>query len=330
LLVAGGLAVCSSPNVPAFWMFVLLACEGVGNTFVSIARPVIMRDAIPAQVAENAASWSSLGRRIVSVGGPFLAGFLIETTGNAALAFSVSCIFLVLSIASDFPIRLPHRPRHEEAPTLHAITEGLRFMRRSPLVLSATLLDMFAVLLGGATALLPIFAKDILHVGPTVYGWLWASPSLGSAIMAFILTRRPPLKRAGHTLLLSVTGFGVMTIVFGLSRDVYLSFFALLMTGVFDALSVSIRSTILQLHVPDHLRGRVYGVNMIFVYSSNDLGEFESGTTAAFLGPVGSVVTGGIGAIIVAAIFGWRWPQLRTMRSLKPSLSEGHGSPSGV
>jgi MFS family permease len=195
----------------------------------------------------------------------------------------------------------------------------VRFVWRTELLLAAITLDLFAVLLGGATALLPIFAKDILNVGPSGLGWLRSAPALGAVVMALILAHRPPLRRAGLALLWSVAGFGVATIGFGLSHDPVLSFVLLALTGALDNISVVVRGTLMQTLTPDVLRGRVAAVNSVFISSSNELGAFESGITAYWFGPVASVVGGGVGTILVVAAAMLRWPALLTLGQLHPT-----------
>lgn len=316
VMIAGSvmLAFRSTDVVGIPFLFGSFAIVGIGSAFVSVARPVIMRDVVTPHAAENASNWSSLGRRISSVAGPVTAGLLITAFG-AQSALALAAGVFVLSLASATHIRLPPSKRKTAGGEI-SFLEGIRFLRKTPLVLSVTLLDMFAVLFGGATGLLPIFASDILQVGATGLGVLRAAPSLGSGAMSFALAHLPPMKRAGWSLLLSVVAYGVMTMIFGLSQSFTLSLAALLLVGAFDAVSVTIRSTILQIFVPPHLRGRVYGVNMIFVYSSNELGDFESGMVAALAGAPASVILGGIGAIVTAFCFGWQWPQLRSLKKL--------------
>jgi MFS family permease len=186
----------------------------------------------------------------------------------------------------------------------------VRFVWRSDLLLSAITLDLFAVLFGGATTLLPIFAADILHVGPDGLGWLRASPAFGAMLTALALAHRPPLKRPGQALLLAVTGFGAATIAFGLSQNYWLSFALLALTGALDNISVVVRGTLLQTLTPDEMRGRVAAINSLFISSSNELGGFESGETAALFGAVPSVVGGGVGTILVVLLVMLRWPRL--------------------
>lgn len=298
-------------------LFIAIFINGIGNAMQSVARPVIMREVIASHHAENSASWSIIGRRVASVIGPIIAGGLISWSSGASIAFEVSVALYVIGLLCMVQIALGPNAEPSKKMTLHSLTEGIRYINNNPLILSATLLDMFAVLLGGATGLLPLYAQDILHVGATGLGILRAAPSIGSAVMAFALAHRPPLRRAGLSLLAAVACYGLLTIVFGISTSPLLSFVVLLLIGAADAISVTVRSTILQLFVPDRFRGRVYGVNMIFVYSSNELGDFETGMVAALIGAQASVVTGGIGAIAVALFFGWKWKELRNLKKMK-------------
>ncbi len=206
------------------------------------------------------------------------------------------------------PVRQP--PRSPSRRTASEIFAGFTFVRRNPLFLAAITLDLFAVLFGGAVALLPIYAKDILQVGPAGLGWLRAAPGLGAMSMALITTRLLPWQRPGRVLLGAVVGFGVATIGFGLSRSFVLSLACLYLTGVFDNLSVVIRLTLEQTITPDHLRGRVSAINYVFVGFSNEFGAFESGATAALFGPTLSVVGGGIATLLVVAIVHMMWPNL--------------------
>jgi MFS family permease len=188
------------------------------------------------------------------------------------------------------------------------------------LILAAITLDLFAVLLGGAVALLPVFAKDILHVGPVELGYLQAAPSIGALIMAALLVYLPPIRKAGPALLWSVVGFGIVTIIFGLSRWVWLSLLMLALSGALDSISVVIRHTLVQIRTPDHLRGRVAAINSVFISASNELGGFESGLTAALFGPVLSVVGGGIGTILVVVATAAIWPEIRKLGALHEDL----------
>jgi hypothetical protein len=218
------------------------------------------------------------------------------------------------------------RPRAAAVPreplSLAALLAGVSFVRHTPVILATIILDLFAVLLGGATALLPIFARDILSVGPAGLGWLRAAPSLGAFFMAVALAHRPPLRHAGRALLLAVAGFGLATVVFGLSQTFWLSFGALALTGALDNVSVVVRSTLVQLLTPDAMRGRVSAVNAVFISSSNQLGAFESGLAAEWFGPVVSVVGGGIGTLLVVVAVMVVWPQVLRLGALHPEELE--------
>jgi predicted MFS family arabinose efflux permease len=206
------------------------------------------------------------------------------------------------------------RPSEERA--LHALVEGVQFLRRTPVLLAAITLDLFAVLLGGAVTLLPIFARDILHVGPIGLGWLQAASSVGAVCMALALAHRPAFQTAGRALLVAVAGFGAATIIFGLSRWFWLSILMLFLLGALDNISVVIRSTLVLVRTPDEMRGRVGAVNALFIGTSNQLGGFESGLAAQLFGPMIAVVAGGVGTILVVAAVAWIWPEMRRLRAL--------------
>jgi len=201
--------------------------------------------------------------------------------------------------------------------SLSSLVEGVRFLGKTPIMLAAITLDLFAVLLGGATTLLPIFARDILHVGPFGLGWLQAASSLGAVSMAYYLANKPPFMRAGRALLLAVAGFGVATILFGLSQWFWLSLLMLFLLGAFDNISVVIRSTLVLVRTPDEMRGRVSAVNSLFIGTSNQLGGFESGLAAQLFGPVIAVAAGGIGTILIVLLVAWHWPEIRHLSTLR-------------
>ena len=210
--------------------------------------------------------------------------------------------------------------RARKAVTLESMLGGVRFVWHTKVILAAITLDLFAVLFGGATTLLPVFAKDILHVGAEGFGWLRAAPSIGAVLVAVLLLGRPPMRQAGKSLLLAVAGFGLATIVFGLSRSFPLSLAMLVLAGGLDMISVVVRQTLVQLRTPDEMRGRVSAVNSVFIDTSNELGGFESGASAALLGPVVSVVGGGIVTVLVVSAVAVAWPELRSMRGLADDL----------
>ncbi|MBD3583836.1 MFS transporter [Flavobacterium selenitireducens] len=265
---------------------------------------------VPRDLYPNATSWSSMAWQMGAVCGPLVAGFLIAGIGITAGMFAVLAVELLLL----FPLlKIGVKPviKKEKEPVLRSLTEGVRFVWNTPALLGAQCLDMFSVLFGGAVALLPVFQKEILMVDETGFGILRAAPGMGAlctmALLAFLPLRTNP----GRKLFICVTGFALSIIVFGLSKSFLLSFFALMFSGMFDAVSVVIRGTILQLVTPDHMRGRVSSVNTIFISSSNELGDFESGVMAHWLGAVRAVVTGGCITLGVIGITFFSAPQLR-------------------
>ncbi len=271
---------------------------------------------MPPHLLGNAVTWNSSGWQLASVAGPALGGLVLWYFEVPAVAYllTAGCAFLGAGLIA------PVRPRPFASSNLRgSLLAGVRFVWRTELLLAAITLDLFAVLLGGATALLPIFAKDILNVGPAGLGWLRSAPALGAVCMALVLAHRPPLRRAGRTLLWSVAGFGVATIGFGLSGDPIVSFVLLALTGALDNISVVVRGTLMQTLTPDELRGRVAAVNAVFISSSNEVGAFESGMTADWFGPVASVVGGGIGTILVVVVVMLRWPRLLALGQLHPT-----------
>jgi MFS family permease len=253
---------------------------------------------------------------LASVVGPAVGGALIAARGNAVAVYVCAAVtsltFFVLAAAIRH--RSTERLTHEM--TVAALVAGVRFVARSKLLLATITLDLFAVLLGGATTLLPIYAKDILHVGPAGLGWLDAAPSLGAVLMAVSLASLPPMRRAGRTLLWAVFGFGVGTLIFGVSQNFALSLAMLVVIGGLDMVSVVIRNTIAPLVTPDEMRGRVGSITGLFIGTSNLLGGFESGAVAGAFGPVFSVVSGAIGTIIVVVAVAWYWPAIRRLRAL--------------
>jgi hypothetical protein len=249
--------------------------------------------------------------------GPALGG-LIYGFGNVTAAYAVDVSLMLAALLAI--ARINHEPPVRAASSesvLESLGSGIRFVRRQPVVLGALALDLFSVLFGGATALLPVFADRILHVGPQGLGLLRAAPAAGAVVMSLVLAHRPPLRRAGRTLFVNVALFGVTMIVFGLSRNFALSLGVLAASGMVDTVSVVVRSTLLQVLTPEHLLGRVSSVNAIFIGSSNEIGAFESGVAARLLGTVPSVVAGGMATLAVVAVTAWRVPELRRLREIR-------------
>jgi MFS family permease len=315
-IAATGLALVSSLQGPTIAIYSLLALIGTGRAFASPSVSTILPQLLaPAEFA-NANAWLSSIFQLAAISGPAIGGLLIAEAGTATLPFAAAAVgqLVFMAMLRTLPARRPVPAG--TAHSAHDVFAGFRFIRRNPIFLAAITLDLFAVLFGGAVALLPIFAKDLLAVGPAGLGWLRAAPSVGALTMALMTTRLPPWERPGRRLLFVVAGFGLATIAFGLSRSFALSLVCLFLTGVFDNVSVVIRLTLEQTITPDHLRGRVSAINYVFIGFSNEFGAFESGATAALFGPTLSVVGGGIATLIVAAIVGAKWPQLARLGPL--------------
>jgi len=305
--VLGGLALAGAMSLPA--LFVVAALLGVGRAFSgpslsALAPNLVPREVLPSAIALNSISWQA-----GAVVGPPLGAYLYAshpaTTYLTAAALFTAAALALLTIP---PVPLP--PRSALSPW-RSVVEGLGYVRRNRIVLGAISLDLFAVLLGGATAMLPIYARDILHVGVEGLGPLRAAPAIGAAVTALILAWKPLQNRVGIRMFACVALFGFATVVFGTSTSMALSLAALVVIGAADMVSVYVRSSLIQLHTPDAMRGRVSAVSQVFISASNELGEFESGLTAAWVGPVEAVVFGGVGAIFVTGLWMWGFPELR-------------------
>ena len=313
-----GLAYLSWTEGPLTLIYACLLVIGIVRAFNDPASSTLIPETVPPELFSNAATWSSSVWQTAAITGPMVAGlwagFLDNVTGIYVFdALAVFTFVILLSL-----IHGRHIPLARKSATLDSLKEGLRFMRDTKVILAAITLDMFAVLFGGAVALLPIYATDILHVGAQGLGIMRAASSVGALLMAFALAHLPPFKQAGKTLLWAVTGFGLATIVFGLSKTFWLSVLMLGLLGALDNISVVIRSTLLLTRTPDVMRGRVSSVNSIFIGMSNELGAFESGFLASLVGPVLAVAGGGVGTIIVVLIVARVWPEMRNLRSLAP------------
>ena len=301
-------------------IFLVLFISGCARTFGWAARSSFFPTLVPRDHFANAVTWNSSMFQIACVVGPASAGFLIAHFGFPFIyALDSGCAVTFLSLV--LPIRKIRAARRVTGSAWASLVAGLRFVASRRIIVAALTLDMFAVLLGGATALLPIFADQILHCGPIGLGWLRAAPAIGAFVMAVAIAYLPPMRQAGRMLLWAVSGFGAATIIFGLSTWFWLSLAMLFLTGLFDSISVVVRQTLVQLLTPDEMRGRVSSVNNIFIGTSNEFGAFESGLTAALFGPVISVVAGGVGTILVVAAVAWKWPQVRKIGKLDRTLS---------
>ncbi len=291
LLVSGTLA----HAVTREWLLVLSGVLGAIRPFQMSAQQALLPMLVPAPLLARATAFSSAGTQTAIIAGPAVGGLVFAASVNAVY---VSCALLFFTAAlTCIGVRYVRIPVVHEPVSATTVLAGVRFIWTNPLLLGAVSLDLFAVLLGGATALLPIFAKEILHVGPEGLGLLRSAPAVGALVAGFALARYPLSRGVGKKLLLAVAVFGACMVVFGLSRSFWLSLVVLAISGGADMVSVVVRQTLVQLETPDNMRGRVAAVNTLFIGASNQLGEFESGVTAAVLGPVGSVVIGGVGTI---------------------------------
>src|SRR6202171_5962063 len=304
-------------SIPLIYLILLISATG--RTFGWAARSSYFPQLVPRDVFANAVTWNSSVFTIGSVVGPALAGLLIVRAGFPFI-YALDAICAMSFFLLVLPIRSSDHGTSSERNAWRSLKEGLRFVLSKKVILATITLDMFAVLLGGATALLPVFADQILHCGPVGLGWMRASPAIGAFAMALIVAYLPPMREAGKSLLWCVTGFGIATVIFGLSKALWLSLAMLFVAGALDSVSVIIRGSIVQLVTPDEMRGRVSAVNNIFIGTSNEFGALESGLTAALFGPVVSVVGGGIGTILVVLGVAKFWPQTRKIGALDHTL----------
>jgi len=286
-------------------------CTGIIRAFAGPTFSSMIANIVPRQYLQNATTWTQASWLSASVTGHALGGFLIAFVGITGTFIVIVCLMISSLI---FLFRLhpkPPSPEKKQQNSLRSIQEGLQFVFRTKELLGAMALDMFAVLFGGAVAMVPVYAKDILHIGPMGFGWLNAASDIGSAIIVVLLTLVPMRKAQGKKLLLAVGGFGICIIIFAFSKWFLLSFAVLMVAGMLDGVSVVIRGTVMQLKTPDHMRGRVGSVSSMFVNSSNELGQFESGLAARHLGIIPSVAFGGCMTLLVFIITWFKAPKLR-------------------
>ncbi|MCU0708070.1 MAG: MFS transporter [Pirellula sp.] len=309
LLCAVGMAASSLLHGNALLgaIYICMFWLGVARGFAEPTMPSLEAQIVPRLAAVSAATWTTIVWHACAVAAPLLAGVLIEGFGNAGpFACAIACACVAVMMVSRIAPK-PHPVRQHKESISESITAGWKFVLRRQILWSTMILDLFAVLFGGAVAMLPLFAKHVLHIGPVGLGFLSAAPMCGALACALFCIRFPPRARAGQLLLVCVFGFGLSMIVFALSKNFYLSCAALFMSGVLDGVSVVIRKSILRLYSPDHMRGRIAAVNSIFIGASNELGELESGVAAHFLGLVPSVFLGGVATLVIVigvAIFG--------------------------
>ena len=316
-LLASALLLLAHGSVTVIYTCLLLTA--LARTFQWPARGALLPQIVPIEFIGNAITWNSSTMEIANISGPALAGLLLAISGSRTV-YILQVAFAIFSLVCFACIR-SRRPENAHQPerTLKSLFEGIRFVIANKLILTAVSLDLFGVLFGGATALLPIFSVDILHAGAKELGWLRAAPSIGAVLMALTLAHSRRIDHAGRALLLTVAGFGVATIGFGLSRNLWLSLAMLVLTGAFDNISVVLRHLLVQTKTPDAVRGRVLSVNSIFISCSNQLGAVESGWTAAWWGAVPSVWAGGFATLAVVAICAAVSPALRHWRQRYPA-----------
>ncbi len=310
-----GLVWASASSAPIYWFYIFLLGTGISRAVGWPSSSAIVVGLVPTAAFPNAAMWRSVVFQLSATLGP-LAGGLLVSKYNPALVYLLDALSSLILVACLVFVRTTTKPQNRERMSWRNMGDGIRFLRHQPIIISTMTLDMVAVLFGGATALLPIYATDILHVGAVGFGWMRAMPSIGAICMALIISIRPPLQRAGNLLLSAVVVFGLATIVFGLSRSFPLSLVALFVLGAADNISVVIRATVLQLLTPDSMRGRVSAVSAIFIGTSNEIGEVESGLAAHFFGPLIAVAGGGCLTIATVAVVAKLWPQLRHLGSI--------------
>lgn len=319
VLSYAGLAICSGLLLgitfvhyrAVYSIYVVMVLVGVVRSFSAPGGRAFLPELVSEEHFPNAVAWNATIFEGATILGPAIGGFLYALAKGPSVVYGAALITGIVATASMLRIQSKAKPRPREEISAKTVLAGLRYIWEQKIILGAISLDLFAVLLGGAVALLPVFAREILHTGPWGLGLLRSAPGVGAAIMALAVAHRPLKRRVGVTMLWCVAGFGVCTIIFGLSRSLVLSLVALLFLGAADMVSVIIRGVLVQLGTPDAMRGRVNSVEMLFIGASNELGQFESGVTAAWFGTVEAVVLGGIGTLVVIAIWAWRFPELR-------------------
>jgi len=290
-------------------IFAVAALFGVGRAFTMPASASMAPMLVPREILPRAIGWNTLAMQGGMVLGPWLGGLLCAISVPAAYGTS-AVLYVAAGIAVSF-IAANTQPDHKGGGRLKLIAEGLAYVWSNKIVFGAISLDLFAVLLGGVTALLPVFARDILHIGPDGFGLLRSGPAIGGGLMALALSTRPIQRDAGFWMLVSVAAYGLATIIFAVSSWIWISMLALAALGAADAVSVFVRQSLIQIVTPDPMRGRVTAVSSLFISASNELGEFESGVAARFLGPIGAAIFGGVGSIALTGVWARLFPALR-------------------
>ncbi|HLH01974.1 MAG TPA: MFS transporter [Bryobacteraceae bacterium] len=325
-----GFAICSALLLAltlgglrsAYPLYAVLLLNGVVRAFSAPAGQAFVPLLVATEDFPNAVAWSASIFQTATIAGPMIGGLLYGFTGNPIPVYATAAVAYFTAFLSITRIHLPPSARPRAAATAGAVLEGVRYIWSNKFILGAISLDFFAVLLGGAVALLPVYAREILKIGAVGLGILRSAPGVGAVTMSLVLAHFPLRRRAGLIMLWCVFGFGLTTVIFGLSHNFWLSLFMLFLTGATDTVSVIVRSTMTQLETPDEMRGRVSAVNMVFIGASNEVGQFESGITAQWFGTIPAVVIGGIGTMVVVALWSWMFPALRKLDALGGPLLE--------
>jgi predicted MFS family arabinose efflux permease len=305
------------PFQSAWPFYAVIFVSGISRSFLMPARTALAAELVPRELYANASAWRTSSFQFAAVTGPALGGVLYAAVGPAG-AYTVDVCLMLTALAAMRLVLAPVTTRMPlQRSVLRGLAEGVAFLRSQPVLLGAMSLDLFSVLFGGAVALLPIFASDVLHVGPQGLGALRAAPAAGAVVMSLWLAHRPPMQRAGRSLLLSVAVFGAAMLGFALSRNFALSLGFLALSGMVDTVSVVVRSTLLQVFTPDALLGRVSAVNAVFIGSSNEIGAFESGLLARLLGTIPSVLIGGTMTLVTVGLTAWKAPALRRLGEMR-------------
>jgi len=326
-LCALALLILTLRGLASAWpIYAVLLANGVVRAFNGPTGQAFLPQLVAPEHFPNAVTWSSSFFQVATILGPMVGGLIYGFTGSPIPVYcsAVVAYLVAVGLVSFIRLVLPSRPRPPAS--LRTILEGLRYIHRNRLILGSISLDLFAVLLGGAVALLPIYASEILKTGAYGLGILRAAPGAGAVLMAITLAHFPLRRHAGLAMLNCVFGFGLFTIVFGLSRNLAVSLVALVLLGSLDMVSVVVRNTLVQLATPDEMRGRVSAVSVLFISASNEIGQFESGITAQWFGTVPAVVLGGLGTMLIVLLWAWRFPALRQADELVPAESRSQAT----
>lgn len=308
------LAIHGTPRV--FLIYVVMVLVGVSRSFTGPTSRALMPQLVPVEHFQNAVAWNSTMFQSATILGPALGGVVYAAFRGPAAVYALALLAGVTAALLMLRVNTEQKARPREPVTWRTVAAGIDYIWRHKVILGSISLDLFAVLLGGAVALLPVYAREILKTGPWGLGLLRCAPGIGAAAMAVLIAYRPLRRRSGAVMLWCVAGFGVFTILFGVSKSLVLSMIALALVGATDMVSVIVRGVLVQIATPDEMRGRVNAVDMIFIGASNQFGEFESGLTAQWFGTVPAVVLGGIGTLVVTALWAWQFPELRNADKL--------------